>query len=412
MNWPVTCTFEENWKSDKRILVNRGGTRSGKTYAICQLLVQWLLTGWISDNKKIQEGWASVVRKTSPSLRATSERDVLEFLKTMGYYSLVDHNKTERIISYKGRNLEFFSVDDQQKVRGRKRNILFCNEGNELSFKKDFYQLLIRTTDKIFIDFNPDDEDVWINTELEQKRTAIKKDVKTIVSNYKWNGFLEPELISEIEYMKEVDPELWEVFGKGNYGKIQGLIFSKIDIIDTFPENKCKYIVYGLDFGFNDPMVLVKVGVNDLDIYIEEMYYKRMQTVGDLITDMPGLGVGKKDIIYCDSATPGSIQDIYNAGFRGAKGAQKGADSIYSGIMKMKKYRLHVCARSQNLLNEIRKYKWAVDKNGDTIPRKPIDAFNHAIDAARYAIYTHTYKPQSKPPRKSKSYHIQKSYRR
>ena len=136
--------FQRNYESTKRIVVNRGGTRSGKTYSLSQLAVLWLITGTIGEGQKVKTGTFSVVRKTLPALKASVYRDIEEILHACGVWHLCEHNKTDRLIKYQGRTLEFFSADDQQKIRGRKRNILFCNEANELNYKTEFFQLAIR----------------------------------------------------------------------------------------------------------------------------------------------------------------------------------------------------------------------------------------------------------------------------
>lgn len=354
----------------------------------------WLITGSISPTKKIEKGILSIVRKSLPALKASAYRDVIEILHHHNLYNIVTEHKTNRTISFGERMIEFFSVDDQQKVRSRKRQILFIPEANELDYKSEFYQLAIRTTDKIYLDFNPDDPDIWINTEIEQKRASIKKDVKVIVSNYTWNPFLNQETIDEIEYTKHVDPQLWEVFGKGNYGKITGLIYNNVEVIDEFPH--CPIVIFGVDFGFNDPMTLIKVGIDEKNLYLDELFFDRFKLTSDLITCLQENSILSTDMIYADSARPGSIQEIINAGYRGCKPSMKGQNSVSDGINKLKEYKWHITARSENILSERRKYKWQVDAKGDPMEGKPIDAYNHALDAIRYAVYTHMFKKQGK----------------
>lgn len=381
--------FDETYHSDKRVTINRGGTRSSKTYSFCQIAVFWLMTGRISYNCDIPTGILSIVRKSLPSLKATAYRDVIEIIHNHNLYHLIKENKTERTLSFAGRMIEFFSIDDQQKVRSRKRQILFIPEANEIEYRSEFVQLAFRTTDRIYLDFNPDDPDIWINTELEQKRAALKGDVKVIVSNYTWNPFLDSESIAEIEYTKQIDPELWEVFGLGNYGKLTGLIYNNVEVIESFPH--CPVVIFGIDFGYNDPMTLVKVGIDERNLYIEELYYERFKIPSDLIKFMENNGLSKNDMYYADSARPGSIQEIQNAGFRGCKPSQKGQNSVADGISNLKKYKWHITAKSKNVLSEVRKYKWQVDNAGDSIEGKPIDGFDHTLDAIRYAVYTHFY---------------------
>ena len=359
-----------------------------------QLAALWLIAGRINDNWNYKEGVLSVVRKTLPSLKASALRDFEEIMWKTGYMGQIKINKSNLTYTNGERTVEFFSVDNQQKVRSRKRTILIAIEANELDFRNDFNQLSLRTTDRVILDFNPDDEDIWINTELEQKRSVIKGDVEVIVSTYKDNPFLDRETIAEIEYLAQVDPELWEVFGRGNYGKITGLIFPPPKIITEMPEVKSK--IYGLDFGFNDPTALYEIGLCDPNIYLNEIIYERFLTTAQIAEMMREAGISNTDTIYADSASPGQIQELYNLGFRGIKPAQKGADSILAGIVVMKRFAMHITASSQNGIKEFRKYKWATDKNGNNIDGKPIDAFNHAIDACRYGIFSHYYKPKPK----------------
>src|SRR5210317_1270110 len=185
--------FDYNWQSSKRIVINRGGTRAGKTYALMQIFAVWLLTGYIREDQFIGSGIASVVRKTLPALKATAQKDFEEIIDGLGVRHLIKENKTDRYYQFTDkhgtRTLEFFSVDDQQKVRGRKRQILFCNEANELNYDTDFFKLNIRTTDLIFIDFNPSELYIWIKERLEDERALELGDVETIITTYKDNPF-------------------------------------------------------------------------------------------------------------------------------------------------------------------------------------------------------------------------------
>lgn len=278
--------------------------------------------------------------------------------------------------------VEFFGADDEKKLRGAKRNILYCNEANELEFKTQFFQLLIRTEGDIFIDFNPDDENVWINTELEQKRFYEMGDVEVIVSTYKDNTFLPHSLIKEIEYLEKNDPEFWRVFGLGQYGKIYGVIFPDYLVVDSIPADS-RLVCYGLDWGFtNDPTAIVEVREQNGDLFINELEYKRGMTNPDIGNRLKELGVLPQDYIVADSSEPKSIQEVYNQRFN-IHPAQKGADSIKNSIDILKRYKLNITSKSTNLIKELRTYKWATDKAGNSI-NTPVDYNNHAIDALRY----------------------------
>lgn len=382
MNLDVTPVFTKNYATEKKIKVNRGGTRSSKTRSIAQLSVLWLFTGQISRTRQINKGVWSTVRKYSTTLDATVIRDFEEELTKQELYGALKINKTKRTYIYGDRMVEFFGADDEKKLRGAKRNILYCNEANELEFKTQFFQLLIRTENDIFLDFNPDDENVWINTELEQKRAHDMKDVEVIVSTYKDNTFLPQSLVNEIEYLEKTDPEFWKIYGLGEYGKIFGVIFPEYAIVERVPDDS-KLIAYGIDFGFtNDPCAIVEVREQNGELFINELEYKRGMTNNDIGTRLKELGIQPHEYIVADSAEPKSIQEIYNQRFN-IHPAQKGADSIKNSIDILKRYKLNITSKSSNLLKELKTYKWATDKSGNSI-NTPVDYNNHLIDAVRY----------------------------
>lgn len=382
MNLDVTPVFTKNYASDKKIKINRGGTRSSKTRSIAQLSVLWLFTGQVSRTRNIPKGVWSTVRKYSTTLDATVIRDFEEELQKQELYEALKINKTKRTYTYGGRMVEFFGADDEKKLRGAKRNILYCNEANELEFKTQFFQLLIRTEDDIYLDFNPDDENVWINTELEQKRAYEMKDVEVIVSTYKDNTFLPQSLINEIEYLEKTDPEFWKIYGLGEYGKIYGVIFPDYLVCDTCPANS-SLVCYGIDFGFtNDPCAIIEVRAMGGELYLNELEYKRGMTNQDIGVRLKELSIQPQDYIVGDSAEPKSIQEIYNQHFN-IHPAQKGKDSIKNSIDILKRYKLNITSKSVNLIKELRSYKWSTDKNGSTI-NVPVDYNNHLIDALRY----------------------------
>lgn len=375
-----TPLLEKTLLSDKKIVIHRGGTRSSKTYSINQLCALWLMTGVYQDDlPPIEEGVWTTVRKYRTNLDGTVVRDFEEILHQNEWYDLVNHNKTKKTYKYKGRLVEFIGADDQQKLRGAKRNILYCNEANELQYKNEFFQLLMRTEDKIILDFNPDDETIWINTELEQKRKIDKGDVEVIVSNYQDNTFLPQSLIEEIEYLQETDEEFWKIYGLGEYGNITGLIYDS-HISEEIPEG-AMIVGYGLDFGFTlDPTAVVAIYQRDTDIYIKEILYQTGLTNNDIYDQIKDI-VGKEPII-ADSAEPKSIEELHRLGLN-IHPCKKGKDSIIFGIDVLKRFKIHITEDSLNLRKEFRSYKWQVDKSGNSTG-KPIDRFNHGMDAMRY----------------------------
>lgn len=378
----ATEIFERNYDSKAKIVINRGGTRSSKTWSLNQLCALWLISGNYGNGNYITEGVWTTVRKYRTNLDGTVIRDFEDILKAEGWYNSIDHNKTKKQYRYGKRLVEFIGADDEQKLRGAKRNILYCNEANELEYKQEFFQLLMRTENKIFLDFNPDDEQIWINQELEIKRSNEVGDVEVIVSNYKNNSFLPKSLIKEIEYLQQTDKEFWKIYGLGEYGNISGLVYENVKYVDSMPD--CKLVAVGLDFGYSlDPSAALKVYRKDDELYLKEIIYERGLTNQDLAERLKPI-IGREELI-CDSAEPKSIEELYRLGLN-AKPATKGRDSILNGIDILKRFKINVVS-SSNLRKEFRTYKWATDKNGNSL-QKPIGA-DHLLDALRYVALIH-----------------------
>ena len=366
----VGPVFERNWDSKTRITVNQGGSRSSKTYSILQLLVVLAM----QEKGKVY----SIVRKSLPSLKMTAYRDFFEILRNLDLYDEARHNKSDYTYTLNGNLFEFISLDQPQKKRGARRDYLFCNEANELSWE-DFFQLLVRTTGKIWIDYNPSDAFHWI-----YDKVVPRDDCDFYQTTYLDNPFLDSSIRAEIERLKETDEDYWRIYGLGERGMSRATIF-QFGTMEV-PEN-AKLLAYGLDFGFtNDPTSLVAAYESQGNLYFDELVYRTGMTNNDIANLFTSLGIDRRSEVYADSAEPKSIEELYRRGFN-IKPTTKGPDSVNAGIDIMKRYKLFITPRSSNLEKEMRNYKWVEDKNGNLL-NKPIDAFNHAIDAARYAIFS------------------------
>lgn len=327
----------------------------------------------------------SIVRRFSATIDSSVMVDLEDEIAKQGVWPLIEKNIQRKTYKHGERMIQFIGADDQQKLRGRKQNILYCNEANELGYDKEFFQLLLRTTEKVFIDFNPDDADVWINTELEQKRMPVDGDVDLIVSSYRDNPYLSEQTIKEMDRLKRDNPEAWKVWGNGEYGNKVGLVYTHWKLCDAQPEGD-EY--YGIDFGFNNPTAVVRVITRDKENYVKELLYQSGLTNADLILKLQGMGIGSKPI-YCDSAEPQRIEELRRAGFN-AKPANKGKDSVKKGVDTVKSMALHITADSPNLLKEIRKYSWQVGVDGKPDPENPVKVADHLCDSMRYSIHTHS----------------------
>ena len=377
MEVKTNVVFKHLENSSKRIVVEQGGTRSGKTYNI----LIWLLFGYIGQNtgKTI-----TICRKTYPALRASAMRDFINIATEFGMYDEHSHNKTNAELIIHGNLIEFIGMDQPQKIRGRKRDLLYCNEANELNLE-DWRQLILRTTDRIIVDYNPSDEFHWL-----YENVLPRSDCDFFVTTYKDNPFLEQSVVDEIERLKDIDENYWRVYGLGERGQSKSLIFSH-DQINELPAD-ARLKTYGLDFGYsNDPTALVGIYEHQGRLILDELLYKTGMTNSDIANYIASLGLDRRDIIWADSGEPKSIEEIHRMGWN-IRPATKGKDSIDVGIDIMRRFKLQITSRSINLIKEFRNYKYIEDKNGK-VTNKPIDAFNHGIDAVRYACFMSFSKP-------------------
>lgn len=369
MNIETNIVFEHLQESDKRFIVEQGGTRSGKTYNI----LIWLIVQLYSRKGLV----VSIVRKTFPSLRTSVMRDFFQILEDMGLYNVHNHNKTESTYKINGGFIEFISVDTPQKIRGRKRNICFVNEGNEIT-KEDYFQLNIRTTERMIIDFNPS-EDFWIYEEV-----TPREDCDFHITTYLDNPFLPAELIHEIERLKKVDEYYWKVYGLGEMAAIQGVVLTNWTSKEFNAEEK-KLKGYGMDFGFtNDPTTLIEVREQGGELWLRELIFQVGLTNQDIAARLKDMDI--QNSIVADSAEPKSIEELRREGFN-VRGARKGTDSIRNGIDLLRRYKINIHPNSTNLIKEFKSYKMKQDKNGKFL-NVPVDKFNHGIDALRYFVQT------------------------
>lgn len=358
-------------ESNKKIIIEQGGTRSGKTYNI----LLWIIFSYCTLNKNKT---VTICRKTFPSLRASVMRDFLTILKQYKIYSEELHNKSNSEYLLFNNLVEFISLDQPQKVRGRKRDILFINEANEL-YWEDWQQLIFRTNGRIIIDYNPSDEYHWI-----YDKVITRDDSDFYITTYLDNPFLEETIKEEIELLKKTDDQYWKIYGLGLKGISKATIFKYYEC-NQIPED-AKFIAYGADAGYtNDPSTLVSVYQKDHNLYIKEHLYQTMMTTSDIHNRFKETGITKEQI-YFDSAEPRLIDELRRMGWN-IRPSLKGKDSVNAGIDLLKRYKINITSSSNNAIQEFRNYKWKEDKTGKLI-NTPEDKNNHIIDAVRYATYS------------------------
>lgn len=279
----------------------------------------------------------------------------------------------------KGQNgslIEFKSYDGEQDAKNGKRDYLFINEANGITYGI-YWQLAIRTRRQIFLDYNPSAR-FWVHEQV-----MGREGVKLIISDHRSNMFLTDEEHRRIEGIS--DPELWKVYARGKTGSITGLVFSHFNVVDELPpREEWKVSVYGMDFGFtNDPTTLVHLVLAHGEIWTDELIYQTGLTNPDIARLMKEAGLTGRDEVIADSAEPKSIHELCLQGMN-VKPCRKGADSVINGIDILKRYTWNVTRRSTGLRKELLAYKWKQDRDGN-LTSQPLDGFDHSIDACRYA---------------------------
>lgn len=352
----------------KRIKIVQGGSSASKTYSILAVLIDKAI--------KYPNTEISVVAETIPHLRRGALKDFLKILKWTNRYYDEQFNKSLLVYQFKnGSYFEFFSADDSSKLRGARRDILYINECNNVTFES-YNELAIRTKKEVYLDFNPANE-FWVHTELKDE-----PDSDFIILTYKDNEALDKSIVEQIEKNKEKAKtssywaNWWNVYGLGLVGSLEGVVYNNWRIVDLIlPE--ARLIGIGLDFGYtNDPTAIVEIYQYNGQRILNELVYRTGMLNTDIAKELP-----KNVPIYADSAEPKSIEEIRRQGLT-IKGVTKGKDSITYGIDVMQRQDYLVTSTSTNLIKELRGYCWDTDKNGVRL-NKPTGA-DHLLDAVRY----------------------------
>lgn len=367
MNLQTTVVYQRLQDSNKRIVVMQGGTRSGKTYNI----MLWFIIRLLNESGKV----LTIVRDSLPSLKGSVLRDFLDIMVKLSIYDERCHNKTENTYMLGTNLIEFVSCDQPHKIRGRKRNYLFCNEATELSYDS-WLQLIFRTEEMTVIDYNPSEVDHWIYDQV-----LSRDDIDFFITTYKDNPFLPDDLIKEIERLQYADQDYWKIYGLGERGSGREIIFNHWGLCDELPEGE---YFYGCDLGFNHKTAIIRCVNVDEEIYADEVVYQSGLTTTDLITTLKGLKIPYHEPIYYDYSDPRSAEELTRYNFNMIPCASK---NVRESIMAIKGRPLHITRRSANLIKELKNYSWKKDKTGKILD-EPVKYLDDAIDALRYAVST------------------------
>jgi phage terminase large subunit len=368
----VFSEIESAKKKGYTTVSEQGSSRSSKTYNTLIWLCVYCLQHPCTS--------VSIVRATLPSIKGSVLRDFVQIMQRMKVWDGCKFNKSDLVCTFpNGSWVEFFSCDNEQKLRGRKRKILYVNEGNELNYIS-WQQLQMRTTEFSIIDYNPSfTDDHWL--------CGLNKEPKTyhFITTYKDNPFLEAKVIEEIESLKEKNPSLWRIYGLGLQAMVEGLVFENVEVIKEIPRWQRKHHYRGVDFGYsNDPTAIVDVYINGDTILLDEICYQTEMLSTDIVRTLKEANseCGENVETISESADPRLIDEIGNAGID-IRPVRKFKGSIAAGIQKMQELKIKVTERSTNVIKEFRNYTYRQNREGKWL-NEPIDAYNHAIDAIRY----------------------------
>ena len=375
-----TTAIKRLRKMRKRIRVVPGGTSAGKTYGIIPILIDRCC-----KEKKLS---VSIVSETMPHLKKGAIKDFQDIMMATGRWNRKHWHDSDKKYTFHHKDgstsyIEFFSADDEGRVRGPRRKILYVNECNNLKWET-FYQMFIRTDGDVWLDYNPTGE-FWVDTEI----LTDKEDTELLRLTYKDNEALSATIIKELEKnrVKALTSKYWEnwcrVYLDGLTGSLEGVIFNDWLQVDNVPPNS-RLVGYGMDFGYsNDPTTLIAVYIHNGQYYFHEVIYRVGLKTRELADLMKECGVSKNVPIYADSADPKTIGELQEYGFK-VTGAKKGPDSIVFGIDILQSHNFFVTKESTNLIKELRLYEWDIEKKTGKRLNVPIGMWNHAIDAMRY----------------------------
>jgi len=373
----VNKIFKKTFNAKNTTVINVGGARSGKSYAMAQLLI------YKAVNEACQ---IAVTRKTMPALKMTALRLILSLLKEYNLFVPACFNKTENTYQMGPSRFQFFSLDDPEKIKSAEFNYIWMEEATEFTYQ-DYAVLLTRLSapvingkqNQIFLTLNPTDINSWI-----YKKLFTQQDITVIKSTYKDNSFLQESYIKTLLSLKNYDANAYKVFALGEWGASEKIIYKNWSLVDEMPQNASE-IFYGLDFGFNNPTALVQVAVYDGKFYAKELLYQSGLTNTALTEKLKILLSGQETkTIYADAAEPNRIAEIAASGLN-IKPAQK---NVLNGIMSVKSDNFFVTKSSANMIKELQTYSWKSDINGNIL-EEPVKFNDHLLDALRYGIYTY-----------------------
>jgi len=365
-------------ESKAKVTILYGGAGAGKSYAIAQFLL--LKRAIKYPNKRIL-----ICRKYNNTLRLSVYRLIKEILTQLNI-PFTERISEQTISLLNGTELIFRGLDDPQRIKSSEFNYIWMEEATEFSYE-DYVQLRLRLRrhtagqrNQMYLSFNPISKKHWLYKEFFQR---IQDDVNILKLTYKDNPFLTADFRKVIENLQNQDERLYKIYALGEFADLTNLVYTNYEITPIEGDLSDK-IVYGLDFGFNNPSALVKVAITDDSIYILDEFYRSYLTNAELIQELKRFGVGN-GLIVCDSAEPARIRELQEAGFNAVPCVKT---NVLHEIDLIKRYKIKIAPHCVNFIKEIETYAWKTDRNGNIL-EEPVKFMDHTMDALRYAVYTH-----------------------
>ena len=370
--------------NNKRYEVIYGGAGSGKSVFVAQKKVY--------QHLKDKGRKTLVVRKVGKTIRHSAFAMIKEIIYRWNVESLFNIPKGASnfdITGPNGNQFIFTGLDDVEKLKSIVGiTDMWVEEAFEIT-EEDFNQLDLRLRGEtpfpkqITLVFNPVSALSWL-----KKRFFDISDpnVSILKTTYKDNRFLDDEYIQVLESLEHKDFTYYQIYTLGEWGVLGNLVYSN-HVVEDFPREDEHYssVYAGVDFGFNDPSAVVKIGWKDDELYILDELYRKGLTNTELIQEIEDSKVVcKNHCLTGDSSEPARIKEFRQAGYN-IRGAEKGKDSVKFGVDWIKRHKIHIHSTCQNFLNEIQSYKYREDKDGNVL-EEPVDMNNHLMDAMRYAL--------------------------
>lgn len=372
-------SFLESSKAKVNLIY--GGAGSGKSYT----LAQYILLDIVAKHPRKS---ILVSRKFNPSLKLSSIKLFKELLETSIPLPYRERKAEQSLIFPNGCEIHFRGLDDPEKVKSMEFNFIWLEEATEFT-SDDFQHFRLRlrkaTNDipnRMFLTFNPIGKHSWIYKHFFEEK---QPDAKILHTVYKDNPFLDKEYVKMLEDLVNVDRYYYEVYVLGKFAELINTIYDNWEVVKpTRLPKDYDEIIYGVDFGYNNPSAILEIGLKDDDIYVLKEFYRKGLTNNELIEALESFMYSKNAPVYADSAEPDRIKELEDRGFY----VYPAKKSVKDGIDYVKRFKIYISNLCTNTIEEIEQYKWREDRQGNIL-EEPVKMNDHAMDALRYAVYTH-----------------------